>query len=206
MALILISPGLKPVSYDALDSVLSSIKGGDVVALTTVVKGTSDLSSHADGYVNVSGVARRAVVTNVLASGARPLMLTDDGITGYGMGVSVVGGSVGQQVSGGAQLGMHTALGSGMVSCYWSPGVYGVSLDAVDTNATTGLQPTNQTLTSGAPLYVTAAGKLTPNASASFETDLIVGRFHEFVTNGSLVTTSLASKYTYAVFNFNPPV
>lgn len=206
MALILISPGLKPVSYDTLDSVVTSIKGGDVVALRTVAKGTTDLSARTDGYVNVSGASHRAVVTNVLVSGARPLMLTDDGLAGYGMGVSIVGGTLGQQVTGGAQVGMHSATGCGMISCYYSPGVYGVSLDAVDLNATTGLQPTNQTLTAGAPLYVTAAGKLTPNAADSFETDLIVGRFHEFVTNGSLVTTSLASKYAYAVFNFNPPV
>ena len=171
-----------------------------------------------DGYVNPN---KRAVVSKTLSSGNRPLMLADDGVTGYGtLFGSVVGGTVGQVVTGSAALGPHTATGSGKVTCWHLPGVYAVSLDACDTNASTGLQPTNASLNTGAALYATAAGLLTPNAGAAFEA-VVVGRFIDFETNGSLVTTpsSLvgtlnppdgaltpsARSFAFATFYFNPP-
>lgn len=209
MALKTLQPGLQPLSFDILDGDMSSIKGGEVVTLSSTLTTSGDLAAKdaLDGYINSSPTVKRPLVTKTLASGARPLFLADDGLAGYGtMFGSVVGGTAGQ-IASGTVLGPSTLTGSGKLTCWDKPGMYAVSLDACDTNATTGLQPTNSTLAAGAKLYATSAGLLTPNTSAKFE-DVAVGRFVEFTTLGSLVNTpnnlvsGLASTYTYAVFTF----
>jgi len=140
-------------------------------------------------------------------------MLADDGVAGYGtLFGSVVGGTAGQAT--GSALGPHTAVGSGKITCWHLPGVFAVSLDACDTDSVVGLQPTNTTLTTGAALTYTSTGTLTPVASGNGVGGApVVGRFIEFETNGSLVTTpsrlvsSLSTRsFSYAVFHFNPPV
>ncbi len=177
--------------FDGLDSELLSLKGGEVVTLKSVLISSGELSAFdaKDGYQNPG--TKRVVVSKTLASGNRPLYLADEGINGYGtLFGSVVGGTVGQVVTGGAVLGPSTATGSGKVTCWGDvPGTYGVSLDNVDTNATTGLVPTNATLVAGAALYATTAGLLTPLVGSSFESNLKVATFIDFETNGSLVTT-----------------
>lgn len=191
MALKLLSPGIQPLSFDVVDSELTSFKGGEVVTLTSVALSGSDKASKdvLDGYTLPSNVQKRPAVTKVLGSGKRPLMLADDGLSGYGtLYGTVVGGSVGQQVTGGTVLGPHTSTGSGKLTCWDKPGMYAVSLDAVDTTASTGLVTGNTSLDSGSALYATAAGLLTPNSGAAFES-VVVGRFISFETNGSLVTT-----------------
>lgn len=230
MSLKLLQPGCQPLGqYDGLDTEVLTLKGGEVVTFGTVTVPSTDLAAadSFDGYTNSSLVQKRPVVTKTLTTGKRPLMLADEGITGYGtLFGTVVGGTVGQQVNGpnsvtGAVLGPHTATGSGKVTCWHLPGLYAVSLDACDTTATTGLQPTNTTLNTGAALYATSAGLLTPNSGAAFET-VVVGRFIDFETNGSLVTTpnklvaALNSpsgnvtsvgprQFAFATFYFNPP-
>jgi hypothetical protein len=221
MALKLLQPGNQPFGqFDGLDSEVLTLKGGEVVTFKSVSVTGGDLAANDsfDGYVFAN---KRTVVTKTLTTGKRPLMLSDDGVAGYGtlFGV-VVGGSVGQQVTGGAVLGPHTATGSGKVTCWAMPGLYAVSLDACDTNAATGLQPTNVSLDAGAPLYATSAGLLTPNVGAAFES-VVVGRFVDFETNGSLVTTPnrlvaalnspggevssvTARSFSFATFYFNP--
>lgn len=222
MALKLIQSGNQPLGqFDGLDTEVLTLKGGEVVTFTSVaVAGTDKAAADAfDGYSNPAGTQKRAAVTKTLTSGKRPLMLADDGIAGYGtLFGSVVGGTVGQLTTGTA-LGPHTSTGSGKVTCWEKPGVYAVSLDACDTNATTGLQPTNTTLDTGAALYATSAGLLTPNSGASFET-VVLGRFIDFDTNGSLVTTpnklvaalnspsgqvATVQQFAFATFYFNPP-
>lgn len=180
--------------FDGVDASASALKGGEVVGFTrlsytaTTDKSAADL---ADGYVGVSPKYRPAV-TSSLTSGMRPLFLADEGTTGYGtLFGEVVGGATGQVVSGGAQLGPHTSTGSGKVTIWGNPGLYAVTLDAVDTTAATGLTAENTTLTVGAALYATSAGLLTPNAAAAFES-VVVARFIEFSTNGSLVTSTRA--------------
>lgn len=187
-----------------------------------------------DGYVQATaGVyTRPAVSKNWVASNSalpavqfpnytsitaatRPVFLADDGLLGYGtLFGAVVGGTVGQQVNGpttytGAILGPNTATGSGKMTLWDKPGLYAVSLDAVDTTATStnGLQPTNLTLTVGTPLSFTAGtfagggGLLTPAAGANAAlATFIVGNFIEFNTNGSLVTTP-----NYLVAALNSP-
>lgn len=208
MALKLLQPGTQPLGqFDGLDTEVLTLKGGEVVTLvaTAVPPGDKAASDSFDGYVNTSGSAKRPVVTKTLDGYSRPLMLADDGIAGYGtLFGSVVGGTVGQVVTGGTVLGPHTATGSGKVTCWDKPGLYAVSLDACDTNSTTGLQPTNTTITVGAPLYYTTAGLLTPNASAAPAgtggAKTVVGRFVDFETNGSLVNTP-----NYLVAALNSP-
>lgn len=191
MALKPLQPGGLPLGqFDGLDSEFLTLKGGEVVtfksvSLATLDKGAADVF---DGYANGNTVAKRTVVTKTLASGNRPLMLADEGIAGYGtLFGSVVGGTVGQ-LTNGAVVGPSTATGSGKVTCWDKPGLYAVSLDAVDTTASTGLTPTNLTLDTGATLYATTAGLLTPNSGAAFQT-VTVARFVEFQSNGSLVNT-----------------
>ena len=202
--------GLPWGQFDVLDAQASTLKGGEVMTFATVVVSVDNAAAdvEVDGYVNPN---TRVVATNTLTSGTRPLLLADEGIAGYGTLLgSVVGGTAGRD-SVGTVVGPHTTSGSGKVTL-WTKGLFEVSLDACDTNATTGLTPTNPTLTTGAPLYATAAGLLTPRAAGAFAA-VVVGRFVEFTTNESLVTTprhltgnSASKTLTFAKFYFNPPV
>ena len=217
MSLKLLQPGSNPLGqYDGYDAATLLLKGGEVVTLKSVNVPNADKASADvyDGYINTAGVQKRPVVTSTLTSGDRPLFLADEGITGYGtLFGSVVGGTVGQNTTG-AVLGPHTATGSGKVTCWDKPGLYAVSLDACDTNASTGLQPTNLTINTGSALYATTAGLLTPNSGAAFEA-VAVARFVAFETNGSLVTTPnnlvaaingpALKSFSFATFWFNPP-
>jgi hypothetical protein len=240
MSLKLLQPGTQPLGqFDGLDTEVLTLKGGEVVTFTAVaapsqpgVYSGGDKAAYDvfDGYVNPSGTAMRPAVTKTLVSTSRPLMLADEGILGYGtLFGAVVGGTIGQQVNGpnsytGAVLGPHTATGSGKVTCWDKPGLYAVSLDACDTAASTGLQPTNTSLTVGSPLSFSAAGLLTPNVGGSKVSGApVVGTLIEFTTNGSLVTTpsSLVAalnspsgnvssvgprSFAFAVFAFAPPI
>jgi len=241
MALKLLQPGTQPLGqFDGYDSDVLTLKGGEVVSFASVTTSgqpgvyTAGLDQAAydvfDGYVNSVGVLKRPAVsrkfdgTTSLTSASRPLMLSDDGIAGYGtLFGSVVGGTVGQVVTGGAQLGPHTATGSGKVTCWDKPGLYAVSLDAVDT-AATGLVPANTTLAVGTGLTFTSLGLLTPVGSPNALGGAPrVGTLVEFNTNGSLVTTpnylvaALNSPsgnvssvqpraFTFATIYFAPPV
>lgn len=177
--------------FDGQDGEIASLLGGEVVGLSYTNYAGADLASYdvKDGYAGTTARVR-PVVTKALAFGMRPLFLADEGIAGYGtlFGV-VVGGTCGQVVTGGAVLGPHTTAGSGKVTCWDKPGLYAVTLDAVDTTANTGLVPGNASVAPGVALYATATGKLTPAAGSSFESGVIVGRFVDFSTNGSLVNT-----------------
>lgn len=220
MALKLVNQSGNPLGqFDGKDDEVLGLKGGEVVTFGNVQYNTNtttyDLSAYdnLDGYVNPSGTQKRTYVKKASASTDRPLMLADDGISGYGtLFGSVVGGTVGQATTG-AVLGPHTATGSGKVTCWHLPGVYAVSLDAVDT-AATGLVPTNTGIGSGQGLTFTSGGLLTPVGSANAVSGApVVGRFIDFETNGSLVTTpnklvkSLTDprSFSFALFYFNPP-
>jgi len=212
MALKLLQPGIQPLGqFDGLDSLVSgpaAVKGGEVVTFASILVTDPDLASVDvfDGYVHSN---KRVVVTNNVSSTTKPLMLVDDGIAGYGtLFGSVVGGTVGK-VTSGVVLGPHTAAGSGKLTCWDKPGLYAVSLDACDQDPVTGLQPTNAILDTGKELYATATtGVLTPAAAGG--ANPFVGRFVDFETNGSLVTTPkylvspVAKSYTFAVFYFHP--
>jgi hypothetical protein len=197
MALILLNAGREPLGeFDGLDSQYLNFKGGEVCTWTAVTLG-ADLASadvNDDGYVGVSPMQRPAVTYTLTATSA-PLFLADDGNSpNYGtLFGQVVGGVAGQIATGGAILGPPTATGSGKITLWDKQGLYGVTLDAVDT-AATGLVPTNSALTVGTALTYTATGQLTPNRSVNSingtgSNSPIVGYLSEFQTNGSLVTT-----------------
>ncbi|MCZ2224535.1 MAG: hypothetical protein LC122_13000 [Chitinophagales bacterium] len=178
-------------TLDGVDSELTSLKGGEVVTLTSLaVPGTDKYAVDADGYLLPSSVVKRPAVTKTLTSGKRPLFLCDEGIAGYGtLFGSLVGGVVGQDTAG-TVIGPHTTSGSGKVTLWDKVGFYGVTLDAVDTTASTGLVADNATLDSGSALYATAAGLLTPNAAAAFEA-VVVARFISFESSQSFVTSNI---------------
>jgi hypothetical protein len=240
MSLKLLQPGIRPLGqFDGLDIDVLTLKGGEVVSFAQVTTSgqpgvtTGGLDQGAydvfDGYVNQIGTFKRPAVSRLWGSlstlgttgNQRPLMLSDDGITGYGtLFGSVVGGTVGQQVNGpttftGAVLGPHTSTGSGKTTCWEKPGLYAVSLDAVDTNVTTGLQPSNTTLTVGSALTfqqstgLGTGGTLTPVTGGTNQVTgvgsvsgvvPVVGHLVEFNTNQSLVTTP-----NYLVAALNSP-
>lgn len=228
MALELVQPGIQPLGqFDGYDGIYLTVKGGEVatiVGVTAKRSGGTDLSAFGDGYV---GTMRPAVTTQ-LASGARPLFLVDDGVTGYGtLFGSVIGGVAGQISDGvgtynGQVLGPHTAAASGKLTLWDKPGTYAVTLDAVDTTASTGLVPTNTTLSIADPLYATDAGLLTPDSASAFE-NVKVGYFLNFepYKGGSLVTTPVSlvsaanspvglgqpqlNAMKRALIHFNPP-
>lgn len=229
MALKLLQTSGNPLGqFDVLDTELSGFKGGEVCTFSSVLTSSSDLAAADafDGYISVG--PRRVVVTKTVSSTTRPLMLADEGVAGYGtLFGTVVGGTVGQvaygpnsSVASSDLLGPHTAKGSGKMTCWATPGLYAVTLDAVDTDAANGITVTNTALTAGTALYYTAAGLLTTlnNRVASAPP---VGTFVEFMSNGSLVNTpnnlagtlsapdgaltSANRRMTQAVFYFNPP-
>lgn len=209
MALKPLNPKHEPYGvFDALDADVTSFKGGEVVQFTYVSATGSDKAAKDvfDGYVSNSA-KNRPVVTKTLVANAYPLFLADEGVSGYGtlFGVAV-GGTAGQQVSGSA-LGVHTAYASGKVTLWDGPGLYAVTLDAVDTTASTGLTKTNASLAGNDKLYATSAGLLTPTVGSAVDST-VVGRFIEFTTNGSLVTTPSdlvtgATEFTQAVIRFH---
>lgn len=228
MALKILQPGCQPFGqFDGLDTEYLTLKGGEVVTFGSVAVPSSDVAAADvfDGYISPSG-PRRVVVTKTLTSSSRPLMLSDDGIAGYGTIFGVlVGGAVGQTsyglnsvVPASSVFGPHTASGSGKVTCWAMPGLYAVTLDSTDTSPSTGITVSNPSLTAGAALYYTTAGLLTTAATNS----TVVGRFVEFSTNGSTVTTpnnlvanlsapdgaliASVKAYTQAIFYWNPPV
>lgn len=197
MALKTLQSGVNPLGqFDALDADLTNFKGGEVAGFTYINRFSTDLraSDVNDGYVSVNQT--RPAATKSLVSGMRPLFLVDDGTVGYGTLFGVlIGGTVGQVSYGqastiptGAILGPSSAYGSGKVTLYDKPGLYAVTLDAVDTDPVNGLVPTNTGLVGGSGLFATPAGLLTSSSGSHFEA-IIVGRFIEFTTGGSLVNT-----------------
>jgi hypothetical protein len=226
--LILHFSGREPLgNFDGYVGETLLFKGGEVCSWAGMVyptAGAADVNN--DGYVGYSagkqvpGISK-AWGTNI-PTVVPPCFLADDGTTGYGtLFGSVVGGAVGSVVTGGAVLGPHTATGSGKVTVWDKPGVYGVTLDAVDTTASTGLVPGNTSLRVGAALGFTSAGLLTPiTGGTPVSPGFIVGRLASFENTGSLVTTPssltmalnspsgsvssvVAQKMTQVVFYFN---
>ena len=215
MALKILQPGIQPLGqFDVLDGYLDSIKGGEVGTLTSASRTNTASETAAadvlDGYVNVSSTLKRAAVTlNIHREGVRPLWLLDDGKTGYGtLFGQVIGTSVGLKTSG-TNLGPHSAAASGKVTCWDKDGLYGVTLDAMDTSASDGMTPTNTSLSPGDALYITSLGLITPTSGSSVGTGAVVGRFVEFETTAvSLVRTpaslvGAAEEVEYAVISYH---
>lgn len=177
--------------FDMLDAQATTSLGGEVCQFSYVSVTGSDVSAPdvEDGYIAQLGT--RAAITTTLVSGRRPLFLLDEGTANYGtLFGTVVGASCGQSTSG-TVIGPHTAAASGKGTLWYQPGLYSVTLDAVDTTINTGLLPTNAAASGNCALYATTAGLLTPNLVVAFEA-LVLARLVEFAPSGSLVTTPLS--------------
>jgi len=224
MALKLLQSNVQPLGqFDGYDDDYLTITGGEIgrivnVPFNTVPGSSTDSAAYDvfDGY-SPTPYTRPAVSRTlpVTASTYRPLFLLDEGTIGYGtMFGTVVGGVVGQTVpnpsnlTGALVLGPHTATGSGKVTCWHLPGLFAVTMNSVATSLTTA-----SNVSGGDPLYADVNGNLTATAGESFDnssgTPTIVGRFFEFSTGGSLVTTpnyltssAVQMQLTEMVFHF----
>lgn len=196
MALYPYQAGIQPLGqFDVLDSYASLILGGEVGSLFGAARAnsTSEKSSYdvKDGYDYA--LQRVAVAPRVNVSTVRPLWLLDEGVAGYGtLFGSLIGSPVGLCTGRGTgsscatTLGPSTLSGSGKVTCWDKPGLYGISADAVDTG-TGGLIMATATALPGAAVKPLPTGVLT--LSGSGVVDVTVGRFVEFETSPFLVTT-----------------
>lgn len=203
MALKLLYPGNNPLSFDGYDADFLTLKGGEIGRLIQVpyvnpASATSDKAA-ANAFDGYHGTTFRTVVSHTLptTTGAyRPLFLLDEGTNGYGTMFGVVcGGYAGASVpnpsnlANATNLGFHTALGSGMVTCWDKPGLYAVTLDATAASVTA-----TSSVSTGDALYANTSGQLTLTSGEAHDSGAsggptIVGRFVEFNTNRSLVTT-----------------
>jgi hypothetical protein len=245
MALGLVQPGIEPLGqFDGYYLDVAGFVGGEVCTLIAVSTASqTGPADQADGYINAGSLVPAATKGQLTTALTTALYLADDGTStidsasnsvGYGtLFGQVVGGTVGQkQINSGTVLGPASQVGSGRITLWDKPGLYKVTLDACDQSATTGLQVTNSTLTTGAALYAMGGGganpgfltpnhALTTNVGYSSTTSQIVGAFVEFETTRALVTTpnrlvaalnspsanpavSLTQKMSFAVFKFMP--
>ena len=199
MALHIYQPGIQPLGqFDMLDSYLAGaniVLGGEIGTLTTATRNVTTAEKAAydvlDGYVAPAASALRTALTKGLQNQVRPLWLLDDGTTGYGtLFGQVIGTPVGLLTTG-TNFGPHTAAGSGKVTAWDKPGIYAITMDAVDTHVTQGLVLANLLCVPGAPLRPTALGLLTPTQGRAVGAAAgnIVARFVEFETRPFLVTT-----------------
>jgi hypothetical protein len=192
MALYIYQSGVQPLGqFDVLDTKLAGIKGGEVGTVTVAARTNSTTEKAAfdvlDGYTNLAAPKRAAITTAITGAALRPLWLLDDGTTGYGtLFGQVIGTPVGL-LAVGTNLGPHTAAASGKVTCWDKPGLYAVSVDAVDTTAVTGLVLSNPNCVPGLKVRPNASGVLTDTTAGVV--DVTVGRFIEFETSPFLVTT-----------------
>jgi hypothetical protein len=202
MALRILNPGIQPLGqFDFEDGYLTSVKGGEICTLVALSRTNTASETAAadvlDGYTNYSQNKRAGLTLNIAVNTARPLWLTDDGtgasgiIQGYGTLFGQVIGTPTGLATSGTNLGPHTALASGKVTAWDKPGLYAVTLDAVDTDATNGLMPSNVLLVPQSKVYPTILGVLTPTVASSVgAAGPTVARFVEFESTArSLVRT-----------------
>lgn len=189
MALFLLQPGQQPLGdFDCLDTDQASILGGEVMTLDKATRTVTAAEKAAydvlDGYVADGANAAQRVVARIADEASetrKAFYLSDDGTTHYGvMFGSVIGGPVGLATTG-TNLGPHTTTGSGKVTLWDKPGLYAVSLDAVEV----ALSDLNDTPLPGDVLYRYTSGKLTSLADTGDK----VAMYVEHTSNGSLVTT-----------------
>ena len=189
MALFLLQAGLQPLGdFDVLDTDLAAVLGGEVMTLDeasrTVTSSEKAAYDVLDGYVADGASAATRVVARIAdetTEARKAFYLSDEGTTHYGvMFGSVIGGPVGLATTG-TNLGPHTGTGSGKVTLWDKPGLYAVSLDAVES----ALSDLTDTPLPGALLYRYTTGKLTSLADTGDKVALYV----EHTSNGSLVNT-----------------
>jgi len=196
MALKILQPGIEPAGQFDIEDASAGILGGEIGTVTALSRAntltersTADVKS---GYTNNIEQKRMGVTTNIKENGLRPLWLLDDGTRGYG---TLFGQTIGTPtgLGPGVIMGPSSLVGSGKVTVWNKPGIYGVSLDAVDTSVLLGLQPTNASMEPGIALFPMADGKLTPTAARAAGGAIgadVVARFLQFVTTSYILVTT----------------
>ena len=193
MALKPLTPGYLPLgSYDLLDTAASLMVGGEVGIFTALESG--------DYYAADAGglsITQDVKVTLGKAQTGQLFGLVDEGTSGYGTSFgTVIGGTVGQGTgfasgvassgaSGIVVVGPRTSFGSGKVTLWTQPGLYGITLDAFDVAPTT----VNQFLYGVTEISPTS-GKLTTSAGGN---GIQAAAFVNTITDRSLVSTSAAA-------------
>lgn len=215
MALVLLNNnGIPFGQFDGYDALASSLLGGEVAILTAYgISGSDKRAKDVDDGYTVTGLntVRPIVTTTLAGSETGGFFLTDDGTANYGtLFGSVVGGNAGQTVTGGTVLGPNTMAGSGKVTLWMNPGLYGVTTDALDATLAA-----STAVTVGTLLSYTSAGKLCLTAQKVGSAPN-VARVVEFSAGDTLVTTprSLTRvgiaggmlQFKYLVISWNPPV
>lgn len=214
MALVLLQNNGTPLGqFDGYDNL--SPLGGEVCKLVNYGITGSDLHAKDidDGYV-VTGLNTVRPIVSLTLDGDETggFFLTDDGTDHYGtMFGTVVGGTAGQKITGGSNLGPNTMTGSGKVTLWMNPGLYGVTLDALDATLAA-----STAVSVGTTLSYTAAGKLCLDGQKAGVSAPVVARVVEFSTGDSLVTTPRSLTrvgiaggmlaFKYLVISWNPPV
>lgn len=199
MALLMVQEGVQPAGqYDNLDGYTPV--GGEVYVLYS--KGTDSNSLQILG-------ARPATTGDGYA-----FYLVDDGLTGYGVlfGTTVARTATGftSGVDSGTRLGPGSYFASGKLTLWDKPGLYAVTLDALDYTTTVGDGETAwKAALPGAKLTVNGAasgvkaGRLklgTPSAGTDPLATVVAYKFDE-----ALVTTSGAVvNHKKLVIRFNP--
>lgn len=199
MALFIYQPGVQPLGdFDVLDTDQSSVEGGYIMTLDEAVRSVSSTEKAAydvlDGYIDdqidVGTSAARRVIARIADDNSETydlFYLADDGNEAeYGTLFGEVIGSPAGLSTTGTRLGPHTSTGSGKVTLWDKPGLYGVTLDSCATDVV----PTSSgnlydTPLPGTILYRSTSGTLTRETGTSDK----IGAFVELANDGSLVTT-----------------
>jgi hypothetical protein len=197
MALKLLQPGLRPMGqFDLEDDDQNSVLGGEFGIFEA-------LQTSTDAYASDSAVVGPQIQVTMgdadLADsgGIAPIGgLIDEGTSGSnGYGTlfgSVIGGTAGQGTGLGSRsaqgvvtVGPRTTFGSGKVTLFHQPGLYGVTEDAVSgTDFTTGSG--NWAVNT---LLKSSSGRLT-SISSSSTTHVVLGYCLGTVNDSSLVSTT----------------
>lgn len=199
MALFILNPGISPLGdFDVLDTDQTSILGGEIMVLTeasrTITSAEKAAADVLDGYLADAVDTGTPTATRTIARIADNtsettdlFYLSDDGVAFYGtLFGSTIGDPVGLSTSGTA-LGPNTMAGSGKVTLWDKPGLYAVSLTALNADVV----PTSSGNLYDTPLPGTLLyrgqtdGRLTRTTSSSDKVALFV----ELASDGSLVTT-----------------
>lgn len=183
--------------FDCVDGYASQFLGGEVCTMTGVAVTAPD--AHAadinDGYTTTAGAnsfTRPGVTLAMTGNEGSFVFLSDDGTVGYGtLFGSLLGAGAGAGRSSGVGatvFGPSTIAGSGKVTLWGAAGLYGVSMDALDT---ANFNQNTSSLFVGAPLSYNANGKLTPVANKVGNAKT-VANFVEFSAGDSMVATPVS--------------
>jgi len=192
--LILLQPGIEPLGqFDVLDTDVALVAGGETASFQAINFAT-------DGYaadVFQNGPSVQLTLSSPVAG--EVYGLTDEGSStsdgkGYGtMFGTVIGAVVGQGTGHGLTpgvgtvvVGPSTAVGSGKVTLWTKPGLYGVTEDGWKSNAEFLLGGVVNTALQGDNLGLTV-GKLTTTGGVGAVT---VARSLGLVADASLVSTT----------------